>query len=47
MTAYLLLPGSSTIGWYSGVVLLEVVRGERVLDKLLFHIMHVRNFVEE
>jgi hypothetical protein len=27
-----LLLGSPTIGWYSGIVVLDVVRGERVLD---------------
>jgi beta-galactosidase GanA len=26
---------------------LDVVRGERVLDYLIFNMMHVRNFVEE
>jgi hypothetical protein len=46
MTAYCLLLGSPTIGWYSGTVVLDVVRGERVLDWLMFNIMHVRTFVE-
>jgi hypothetical protein len=32
MTAYGLLLGSPTIGWYSGIVVLDVVRKERVLD---------------
>jgi hypothetical protein len=32
MTVYRLLLGSLTIGWYSGIVVLDVVRGERVLD---------------
>jgi hypothetical protein len=32
MEAYYLLLGSPTIGWYSGIVVLDVVRGERVLD---------------
>jgi hypothetical protein len=27
-----LLLGSPTIGWYSGIVVLDVMRGERVLD---------------
>jgi hypothetical protein len=27
-----LLLGSPTIGWYSGIVVPDVVRGERVLD---------------
>jgi hypothetical protein len=47
MAAYCLLLGSPTIGWYSGIVVLDVVRGERVLDLLMFNTMHVRNFVEE
>jgi hypothetical protein len=48
MAAYCLLLGSPTVGWYSGIVVLDdVVRGERVLDKLMLNIMHVRNFVEE
>jgi hypothetical protein len=42
-----LLPGFSTLARYVGVVVLDVVRGERVLDKLMLKIMHVRNFVEE
>jgi hypothetical protein len=33
--------------WYSSVVVLDVVRGERVLDYLMFNMMHVRTFVEE
>jgi hypothetical protein len=32
MTAYCLLPDSPTIAWYSGVVVLDVVRGERVFE---------------
>jgi hypothetical protein len=32
MTAYCLLLGSPTIEWYSGIVVLDVVRRERVLD---------------
>jgi hypothetical protein len=32
MTANCLLPGSLALGWYMGVVVLDVVRGERVLD---------------
>jgi hypothetical protein len=33
MAAYSLLLGSPTIGWYSaGIVVLDGVRGERVLD---------------
>jgi hypothetical protein len=48
MTAYYgFLLGSPTIGWYSGIVVLDVVRGGRVLDLLMFDIMHVRSFVEE
>jgi hypothetical protein len=47
MTAYCFLPGSPTIGWYSGVVVLDVVRGGRVFYELMFHIMHVQTFVEE
>jgi hypothetical protein len=35
MMAYYLLSGSPTIGWYSGVVVLDVVRGERLLDELM------------
>jgi hypothetical protein len=47
MAAYCLLLGSPAIGWYSGIVVLDVVRGERVLDKLMLNIMHVRTLVEE
>jgi hypothetical protein len=47
MAAYCLLLGSLTIGWYSGIVVLDVVRGERVFDQLMLNIMHVRTFVEE
>jgi hypothetical protein len=47
MTAYCLLLGSPTVGWYSGIVLLDVVRGGRVLDEVMFNIMNVRTFVEE
>jgi hypothetical protein len=47
MAAYCLLLGSPTIGWYSGIVVLDVVRGKRVLDLLMLSIMHVRTFVEE
>jgi hypothetical protein len=32
MTTNRLLPGSPTLGWYLGVVVLDVVRGERVFD---------------
>jgi hypothetical protein len=32
MEGYCLLLGSPTIGWYSGIVVLDVVRGELVLD---------------
>jgi hypothetical protein len=32
MMANYSLPGSPTIGWYSGVAVLDVVRGEGVLD---------------
>jgi hypothetical protein len=42
-----LLLGSPTIGWYSGIVVLDVAREERALDWLMLNIMHVRNFVEE
>jgi hypothetical protein len=42
-----LLLGSPTIGWNSGIVVLDVVRGERVLDELMLNTMHVRTFVEE
>jgi hypothetical protein len=47
MATYCLLLGYSTIGLYSGIVVLDVVKGERVLDQLMFDIMHVRNFVAE
>jgi hypothetical protein len=47
MTAYYLLPGSPTIGWYSGIVVFDVVRGEHALDKLMFNIMRVWTFVED
>jgi hypothetical protein len=47
MAAYCLLLDSPTIGWYSGIVVLDVVRGERVLDYLMLNIMHVWTFVEE
>jgi hypothetical protein len=48
MTAYCLLLGSPIIGWYSGIVVLDVVRGERVRDKLMLNIiMYVQTFVEE
>jgi hypothetical protein len=47
MAAYCLLLGSPTIGWYYGIVVLDVVRGERVLDELMLNIMHVRTFVDE
>jgi hypothetical protein len=42
-----LLLGSPTIWFYSGIVELDVVRGERVLDWLMLSIMHVRTFVGE
>jgi hypothetical protein len=32
MTAYYLLLSSPAIEWYSGIVVLDEVRGERVLD---------------
>jgi hypothetical protein len=32
MTANCLLAGSPTFGWYLGVIVLDVVRGKRVLD---------------
>jgi hypothetical protein len=32
MAAYCLLLGYSTIRWFSDIVVLDVVRGERVLD---------------
>jgi zinc transporter ZupT len=47
MTANCLLSGSPTLGWHLGVVVLDVVRGERVLDYLMFNILHVMTFVEE
>jgi hypothetical protein len=47
MAASCLLPGYPTLEWYVGVVVLNVVRGERVLDYLVFNIIYVRNFVEE
>jgi hypothetical protein len=47
MTAYCFIPSPPTIVCYSGVVVLDVVRGERILDQLMFNIMHVRTFVEE
>jgi hypothetical protein len=48
MTAYCLLLDSPTIGWYSGIVVLDVERGGSVfLTSLCFNIMHVRTFVEE
>jgi hypothetical protein len=47
MTASCLLLGSTTLGWYMGIVLLDVVRGARVLDKLMSNILHVRTFVQE
>jgi hypothetical protein len=39
MTAYCLLLGSPAIGWYSDVVVLDVVRGEPVFYYLMFNIM--------
>jgi hypothetical protein len=43
-----MLPGSPTIDeWYSGVIVLVVLKGEGVLDLLMFYIMHVRIFVGE
>jgi hypothetical protein len=42
MTASCLLPGFPTHGWYLGVIVLDVVRGKRVLDYLVFNIMHAR-----
>jgi hypothetical protein len=47
MTANYLLPGSPTTGRYLGVVVLDVVRGERVLGYVMFSIVHVRAFMEE
>jgi hypothetical protein len=35
------------LGWYLGVVVLDLVKGERVLEYIMFNIMHVRTFVEE
>jgi hypothetical protein len=46
MTVNCLLLGSPTLGWYLGVVVLDVVRGERVLDLRMFKMMHVQTFVE-
>jgi hypothetical protein len=36
MTVYFLIVGSPTIGWYSGIAVLDEVRGERFLDKDMF-----------
>jgi hypothetical protein len=47
MTAYCFLIGSPTIGWYSGIVVLDVVRGERVHDQLMLNVLHVQTFMEE
>jgi hypothetical protein len=47
MTATRLLPGSTSAGWYLGVVVLYVVRGARVLDQLMYSILHVLTFLEE
>jgi hypothetical protein len=47
MTGNCLLPGSTTLGWYLGVVVLDVAREERVLDYLMLNTVHVRTFVEE
>jgi hypothetical protein len=46
MTGNCLLLGSAVVGWYLGAVVLDVVRGARVLDYLLHTIMYVRTFVE-
>ena len=37
---------ASTMGWYSGIVVLDVVKGERVIEKLDFNILHVRTFAK-
>jgi hypothetical protein len=50
MKAKRLRPGSPTLGRYLGVAVLDVlgvVRGERVLDYLMFYKLHVPTFVEE
>jgi uncharacterized membrane protein YwzB len=48
MTGSCLLPGFAVVGWYLGAVVLDVVRGSRVLDYLMLTtIVHVRDFVEE
>jgi hypothetical protein len=47
MTANCLLLDTPTLGRYLGVVVLDVVRGERVLDLRMFNMVHVQTFVEE
>jgi hypothetical protein len=47
MTADCRLPGSPTIGRYLGVVVLDVVRGERIIGGLMLNVMHVWTFVED
>jgi hypothetical protein len=47
MTVTCLLPGSPTLGWYLGVIVFVVVRGELDLDYLMFDIMHVQTCLEE
>jgi hypothetical protein len=47
MTANSLFLGSPTLGPYPGVVVLDVVRDVRVLDKLMLNVMHVRTLAEE
>jgi hypothetical protein len=47
MTANYFFLESPTIAWYSGVVVPDVVSGERVLNALMLNIMYIQYFVEE
>jgi hypothetical protein len=42
MIANCLLSSLPTLGWYMGVVVLDVVRGEHVLDYRMFNERHVQ-----
>jgi hypothetical protein len=42
MPANYLLSGSAVIGWYLGAVVLDVVKGARVLDYLMHTVLHVK-----
>jgi hypothetical protein len=47
MTANFLLHAFTTLGWYPGVVVLDLVRGARILDLLAYVKHNGTNFLQE